>query len=50
MAGSLGSGQVEYHPDRPIFHFGTPQEEVANKLLTHKLRQVDFEIAERLEQ
>lgn len=24
MAGSLGSGEVRYDPDKPIIHFGSP--------------------------
>jgi len=48
MGGSLGSGQVEYHTDRPLIHFASPEGEVTRALLAHRLRQHDFEIAERV--
>lgn len=25
MPGTLGTGAVTYHPDRPIVHFGSPE-------------------------
>ena len=42
MAGSLGSGHVSYHSDRPIVHFASTSGEVELALLAQKSRrQID---------
>lgn len=48
MAGSLGTGQVEFHADRPVVHFATPPAEVERAFLAHKLRATGFETTERM--
>lgn len=42
MTGTLGSGQVEYHPDRPIVHFATPQSVVDATLAVDRLKARGF--------
>lgn len=48
MTGSLGSGRVEFHADRSIFHFATPPAEVEQAIQLHRLRESGFETAERI--
>ena len=48
MAGSLGSGHVSYHSDRPIVHFASTSGEVELALLAQKLRETGFETTERM--
>lgn len=50
MSGSLGSGAVEYHEDRPLVHFGTPFDEVERISRMNKLREQGFETTERMPQ
>lgn len=44
----LGSGQVDFHEDRPIIHFASPREDIEHALLAHKLRATGFETTERM--
>lgn len=45
---SLGSGQVTYRPDRPIIHFGSPPEAVAEAELSARLDQAGFTTSKEL--
>lgn len=45
---ALGSGQVDFHPDRELIHFGTQPEEAAKSLALRRLAKRGFETTERM--
>jgi hypothetical protein len=43
MVSSLGTRPVQYHPDRPVFHFASTAEDVEHALTLSALRKQGFE-------
>lgn len=39
---ALGSGQVDYHSDRPVFHFATPPAVIEARIAADRLRARGF--------